>query len=97
MSGSHDLAAALEPRAPRRLIAAARELTGHPSWVARWVGVEALATLGAKTELATVTKLGADKAKLNGYWGDQSKLPKAEQKPTPTLGQRATELAATLR
>ena len=79
------------------LIAAARELTGHTSWVARWIGVEALAVLGAKTELASVTKLGADKAKLNGFWGDQSRLPKAEQKPTPTLGQRATELAATLR
>lgn len=79
------------------LIAAARELTAHPSWVARWIGVEALAALAAKTELATVTKLGTDKAKLNGFWGDQSKLPKADQKPTPTLGQRATELAATLR
>lgn len=79
------------------LVAAARELTGQGSWVARWIGVEALAALGAKTELETVSKLGGDKAKLNGYWGDQSRLPKAEQKPTPTLGQRATELAASLR
>jgi hypothetical protein len=79
------------------LVAAARELTGASSWVARWIGVEALAALGAKAEVGRLTALAGDKAKLTGYWGDQSSLPKKDQKPTPTLGQRASELAATLR
>lgn len=79
------------------LVAAARDLTSHPSWVARWIGVEALAALGAKSEADRLAKMSGDKAKLNGYWGDQSGVPKKDQKPTPTLGQRAVELAATLR
>jgi hypothetical protein len=79
------------------LVAAARDLTGHASWVARWVGVEALAALGAKGEVARLTGLAGDKVKLVGYWGDQSGVPKKDQKPTPTLGQRAAELAERLR
>lgn len=79
------------------LLAAARELTGHPSWVARWIGLEALASLGGKAEAARIAGLAKDKAKLVGYWGDQSGLPKAQQKAVPTLGQRATELGATLK
>ena len=79
------------------LVAAARDLTGNPSWVARWIGVEALAALGAKGEVGRLTALADDKARLAGYWGNQDGVPKKDQKPTPTLGQRATELAATLR
>ncbi|MBK9031986.1 MAG: hypothetical protein IPL61_11775 [Myxococcales bacterium] len=79
------------------LIAAAQALTTSSNWVARWIGIEALASLGGKAEVERIAALGGDKAKLLGYWGDQSDLPKKEQKPLPTLGQRATELAATLR
>jgi len=79
------------------ILAAARALLVDKSWVARWVGVEALVALGSKTDADRVAALGADKAKLNGFWGDQSGLDKKAQKPVPTLGQRATELAATLR
>lgn len=79
------------------LIAAARALVSEKSWVARWIGIEALAALDAKADAGLVAGLAGDKTKLNGYWGDQSALDKKDQKPVPTLGQRATELAAKLR
>ena len=66
------------------------------SWVARWIGIETLAALGSPADAALVAGLANDKAKLTGYWGDQSGLDKKDQKPVPTLGQRAKELAATL-
>lgn len=78
-------------------IAAARELLGSKSWVARWIAIETLGALSAKSEAAAVAALAKDKAKLAGYWGDQEELPKAERKPEPTLGQRATEIAGTLK
>lgn len=79
------------------LLTAARALTTHPSWVARWIAIEALAVLGGKAEAERIAALAKDKAKLNGYWGDQSGLPKAQQKAVPTLGQRAVELGASLK
>lgn len=79
------------------ILAAARGLLAERSWVARWIGIEALAALKSKADADAVAKLGSDRARLDGYWGDQSRLDKKDQKPTPTLGQRATELAATLR
>ncbi|MEZ4402121.1 MAG: hypothetical protein R3B06_18990 [Kofleriaceae bacterium] len=79
------------------LVAAARDLLTNPSWVARWIGVEALGALASKADADRLQAMAGDKAKLAGYWGDQSQLPKKEQKPVPTLGQRATEVAAALR
>ncbi len=76
--------------------AAARALVGDKSWVARWIGIETLAALTSKADAALIAGLAKDKTKLTGYWGDQSSLAKADQKPVPTLGQRATELAAAL-
>jgi hypothetical protein len=78
-------------------IAAARSLLASKSWVARWIAVETLGTLSAKSDADGVARLAGDKTRLAGYWGDQSQVPKAQRKAEPTLGQRATEIAATLR
>lgn len=78
-------------------IAAAKALLASKSWVARWIAVETLGALSARSEAAAVAALAKDKARLAGYWGDQEELPKAERKPEPTLGQRATEIAGTLK
>jgi hypothetical protein len=77
-------------------LAEARTLVASPSWVARWIGVEALAAAKSKEDLARIKGLVGDRTRLNGYWGDQRDLPKKEQKPEPTLGQRASELAREL-
>jgi hypothetical protein len=77
-------------------IAAARALLGSKSWVARWIAVETLGALTAKSDAAKVGALAGDKTRLVGYWGDQSEVPKAQRKAEPTLGQRAAEIAATL-
>ncbi len=78
-------------------IDAARGMLGSKSWVARWIAVEALGALAAKGDADPVAALAGDKARLVGYWGDQSGVPKAQRKPEPTLGQRAAEVARTLR
>jgi hypothetical protein len=78
-------------------IEASRGLLGSKSWVARWIAVETLGVLSAKTEADRVAALAKDKTRLTGFWGDQEELPKAERKPEPTLGQRAAEIAAALR
>jgi hypothetical protein len=78
-------------------IEAARASLGSKSWVARWIAVETLGILAAKSDADAVAKLAGDKSRLTGFWGDQSQVPKAQRKPEPTLGQRATEIAATLR
>ncbi len=77
-------------------LAAARTLLASSSWVARWVGAEALAAAKSKEDLPRIKALVGDRARLDGYWGDQSDLPKKEQKPEPTLGQRASDLAREL-
>jgi hypothetical protein len=74
----------------------ARALLGSPSWAARFVGVEILAKLGDKADAAKLRALSGDKARLKGYWGDQTEVPKKEQKAEPTLGQRAVEVAEIL-
>jgi hypothetical protein len=86
--------AKMSPR--ENALAEARTLLASPSWVARWIGVEALAAARSKEDLARIKGLVGDKTRLNGYWGDQSDLAKKEQKPEPTLGQRASELAREL-
>jgi hypothetical protein len=83
--------ARMTPKA--EVLAVARDLLDDDSWVARWAGIEVLAKLGSKEDAAKIEALSGDKAKLHGYWGDQSELPKAERKAEPTLGKRAAELA----
>lgn len=82
---------------PEQALATSRELLGHQSWVARWIGIEVVGKLGAKADADRLDALAGDKARLAGYWGDQSDLPKKERKPEPTVGKRAAELAAVLR
>jgi hypothetical protein len=74
----------------------ARKLLTSGSWVARWIGAEALAAAKSSEDLPRIKALAGDRARLVGYWGDQSDLPKKEQKAEPTLGQRAQELAREL-
>jgi hypothetical protein len=78
------------------ILTAARQMLSNRSWVARWIAIETLGQLGGKAEAEVVAKLGRDTAKLDGYWGDDA-APAAQRKPTPTLGARATEIAAALR
>jgi hypothetical protein len=78
-------------------IEAARPLLGSKSWVARWIAAETLGALTAKSDAAKVRALAGDKTRLVGYWGDQSQVPKAQRKAEPTLGERAAEIAATLK
>ena len=79
------------------LVTASRGLLESKSWVARWIGAEALGALQSKSDAARIAALAKDKARLTGYWGDQSELPKAERKVEPTLGQRAQEIAQGLK
>ena len=78
------------------IAAAARPMLTNRSWVTRWIAAETLGQLGTKADADLVAKLGRDSARLDGYWGDDG-LPAKQRKPTPTLGQRATEIAAALR
>lgn len=87
--------ARMSPKA--QVLDAARALLGHGSWVARWVGAEVLGRAGTAEDASRLDALKGDKARLHGYWGDQSELPKSERKPEPTLGNRAVELAGKLR
>jgi hypothetical protein len=79
-----------------QVLAEVRKLLDSPSWVARWIGVEALAAMKSKDDLPRIKALTGDKAKLTGYWGDQSDADPKARKAEPTLGDRAAELAKTL-
>jgi len=69
--------------------AALRELLGDKSTVARWVAIEALAAMKSTEDASKIAALSGSKDKLVGYWGERN----PENKPDPTLGQRAKELA----
>jgi hypothetical protein len=71
--------------------AAARELLGEKSTVARWVGIEALAAMKATEDAPRIAALSSSRERLAGYWGERG-----EGREDPTLGQRARELASQL-
>ena len=71
-------------------LAVARSLLSDKSWVARWIGVEVVAALKSREDADKIAALGGDKAVLKGYY------PRRE-KPDPTLGKRAAEVAKSLR
>jgi len=79
-----------------RVLTEARTLLGSGSWVARWIGAETLAKLMSKEDVGRLRALAGDRAKLDGYWGDQSETPKKERKPELTLGRRVEELVKAL-
>jgi hypothetical protein len=86
--------AKLQPK--EQALAESRKLLGSSSWVARWIGIEALAAMKSKDDLPAIQKLQTDKAPLTGYWGDQSDVDAKDRKKDPTLGERAGELAKAL-
>ncbi|MBA3393371.1 MAG: hypothetical protein H0T89_12040 [Deltaproteobacteria bacterium] len=69
-----------------------RELLKDQSTIAKWVAMEALATMKSTEDAPKIAALAGNKERLVGYWGERN----AENKPDPTLGQRAKELAAEL-
>jgi HEAT repeat protein len=79
-----------------QVLAEVRKLLDSPSWVARWVGAEALASMKSKDDVARLKALAGDKATLTGYWGDQSGVDAKDRKADPTLGERVTELAKSI-
>jgi hypothetical protein len=87
---------AVVPGRRDEIAAAARQMLGNRSWVARWIAIETLGQVGGKADAELVGKLARDSARLEGYWGDDG-LPAKQRKPAPTLGQRASEIAAALR
>jgi len=73
-----------------------RQLLTKKSKLARWIAMDALLKLKSKEDAAAVAALANDNTKLNGYWGDQSDLDAKDRKPEPTVGKRASEIAAAL-
>jgi hypothetical protein len=82
--------AKMTPRA--QVQAALRELLGDKSTLAKWVAIEALAAMKSVEDKDRIVALATVKDRLTGYWGDN-----AEGKKDPTLGERAKELADTLK
>lgn len=82
--------AKLSPRA--QVLAGLRELLGDKSTIARWVAIEALAAMKSVEDAPKIAALSGNKDKLVGYWGERN----PENKPDPTLGQRAKELSEQL-
>jgi hypothetical protein len=82
--------AKLSPRA--EVQAALRQLLADKSTVARWVAIEALAAMKSTEDAPKIAALSGNKDKLVGYWGERN----PENKPDPTLGQRAKELSEQL-
>ena len=74
-----------------------RMLLRSSSPVARVTAVEVLGKIAESTrraeDVAGIRALANDRAKLAGWWGPQSDVPKAERKKDPTIGQVAAEVA----
>jgi hypothetical protein len=79
----------MSPREP--VLAALRELLGAKSVVARWVAVETLLMMKSAEDAPKIAALEKVKDKLVGYWGENP-----ENKPDPSLGERAKQVAAEL-
>jgi hypothetical protein len=74
---------------PDQVKAGLRELLGDKSTVARWVSIEALAAMKSVEDAPKIAALAGSKDRLVGFWGEAN----PENKPDPTLGQRAKELS----
>lgn len=68
-------------------LAQVRGLLAERSTLARWIAIEALAQLGGAEDAPRIAALAKSRDKLTGYWGE------GDDRPDPTLGARATELA----
>lgn len=87
VGGIASVVGAMSPR--DQVLAAMRELLDDKSRVARWVAIETLAWMKSAEDAPRVAAVKSSD-KLSGFWGGDP------SKPEPTLGQRATELAAQL-
>jgi hypothetical protein len=74
---------------PDQVKAGLRELLADRSTVARWVAIEALAAMKSVEDAPKIAALSGNRDKLVGFWGEDN----PENKPDPTLGQRAKELS----
>ena len=68
-------------------LATLHDLLGSKRTIEKWVAIEALAAMKIPEENARIAKVSGNQ-KLTGYWGNQT------DKPEPTLGQHAKELAS---
>ncbi|MDQ3334593.1 MAG: hypothetical protein M4D80_05500 [Myxococcota bacterium] len=82
--------ARLTPR--DQVLATLRDLLGDKSTVVRWVAIEALAAMKSVEDAPKIAALSGNKDKLVGFWGERN----PENKPDPSLGQRAKELSEQL-
>lgn len=91
------IAAEIAKMGPRdQVLASLRQLLDDKGTVEKWVAIEALARMKSVEDAPKIAALSNNKARLTGYWGDQSRAAAAERKVDPTLGDRAKELAGQL-
>jgi hypothetical protein len=81
---------------PAQVLAILRSLLAEPGRIPRWVAIEGLAAMKSAADAPAMAAVSSSE-KLVGYWGDQSDVDPKNRKADPTLGQRAKELAATLK
>ncbi len=84
IGGIASVIGAMSPR--DQVLAAARDLLGDKSKVARWVAIETLAWMKSVEDAPRIAAVKGSE-KLSGFWGGDP------AKTEPTLGQRAKELA----
>jgi hypothetical protein len=77
--------ASMSPRPA--VLAAVRSLLDDRKTISRWVAIETLAQMKSVEDAPKIAALSKSGDHLAGYWGPNS------DKPEPTLGQRARELA----
>lgn len=84
----------------KKIATAAAALLESKSWVSRVTGIELLGMLGKDGDVVENIKLiralVGDQHLLKNWWGKQDDVPKAEQKPTPTIGRLASDVAKSL-
>jgi hypothetical protein len=79
-----------------QVVASCRALLQSSSWVGRVTGIECLGMVGKRSDAEAVLALAADSHALQGWWGDQSGLPKNARKGPITLGGVAQQVARKL-
>lgn len=84
----------------KKIATAAGALLESKSWVSRVTGIELLGMLGkdgnVPENIELIRALAGDQHLLKNWWGKQEDVPKAEQKPTPTIGRLASDVAKSL-
>jgi hypothetical protein len=90
------VAAITQMTPPAKALAEVRTLLAERGRIARWVAIEVLAAMKSTGDAPAIAAVSSSE-KLIGFWGDQAGLDPKDRKPEPTLGQRAHELAASLK